>query len=515
MLKYSIDNGQTFFFNLGQFQNLAPGNYRIKVIVSDTTQPCQKVYEFNPVLVTESAGPQVISVITHYETGGHGDGSITIQATSVTDTIYYQVGSTIQVNNGSFMNLHSGTYTCIVSDKFGCDTTFTAVVNNMAPERLQAIAGDGSSCLGNVAVVPVIANNFSKVGSFNIRLRYDASKVICQNYLNPSASLADSLAVYLYPATGEVELKWKKRNPVSLGDGTRIVELSFGSIASGQTPVSWDLSPGISVFLDSLGGLLPTEFVPGRLRIYSIPEAVVPDPPPVCEGGDLHLTSNIIPGTGNGTIIYQWMGPGGFSCNTKDTVLYSVTILSAGIYKFIVSDTNHCQSDYSVTVNVIPTPFSGFTADTVYFDEQTILEVQKGYDRYQWSTGDNSNSIVVYAEGWYWVTMTTAEGCSATDSVMMLYSFVPLTMPNAFSPNGDGLNDVFRPVTIMEKVTSFSMLIFDRWGQQVFYTTDLTNGWDGRINGAAQQTGEYVYLVRYGNPSGVIREKKGTFTLVL
>jgi gliding motility-associated-like protein len=97
---------------------------------------------------------------------------------------------------------------------------------------------------------------------------------------------------------------------------------------------------------------------------------------------------------------------------------------------------------------------------------------------------------------------------------MMLYAFVPLTMPNAFTPDGDGLNDVFRPVTLPEKIISFSMYIYDRWGQQVFFTNDISLGWDGTINGNPAQIGGYVFVLKYGNPSGAEREKRGLVTVV-
>jgi gliding motility-associated-like protein len=514
MLKYSIDNGQSYSYNLGDFYNPTAGIYKVKVMVSDTTQPCQKVYDFNPVIVQDLGSPLIINVSTQFENGTQADGSIAIQASSASDTLFYLVDGMEQVNNGTFNNLHSGTYTCTVTDKYGCDTTFTAVVNNLTVARLQAIAGDGSTCLGEVAVLPLLANNFDRVSSFNIRLKYDNSKVICQNYLNPATSLADSLKIELYPESGELNLKWADLNPVSLPDGTTLVELSFASLNSGQSTVKWDLSPGICVFLDSIGFSLPAEFTQGQVRVYSIPKAEVPEPLPTCEGGDVLLIANYQAGTGNGTISYNWTGPGGFTSYDPIFTLTSLTQAEAGLYTVSVSDTNHCLSDYTAEVNVIPTPVAGFTADTIYFDEQVQLEVEQGYYKYTWNTGDSTYSVLVSAEGWYKVSIETVEGCTTTDSVMMLYAFVPLNMPNAFTPDGDGLNDYFKPVTLPEKISSFSMYIYDRWGKQVFFTNDVKQGWDGTINGNPAQVGSYAYVLKYGNPSGAQREKRGMVTLV-
>ncbi|MFZ4548268.1 MAG: gliding motility-associated C-terminal domain-containing protein, partial [Bacteroidales bacterium] len=120
----------------------------------------------------------------------------------------------------------------------------------------------------------------------------------------------------------------------------------------------------------------------------------------------------------------------------------------------------------------------------------------------------------VTAEGWYKVTLTTIGGCMATDSVLMLTAFAPLTMPNAFTPNGDILNDVFKAVTTPEKIRSYTLYIYDRWGKQVYFTNDVTQGWDGTIDGAAAPVGTYVYYVKYSNTSGAVREKRGMVVLV-
>jgi len=515
MLKYSIDNGKTYS-NLGKFTYLPHGTYKVKVMVSDTTQPCQKVYDFNPVIILNLAGPKVSHVATHFETGSLSDGSIVINASGSGDTLIYSIGTTPQINNGNFYNLPSGTYTCSVTDKNGCDTTFLAVVNNLMVNRLEAIAGGGSACLGNIAVLPLLTNQFNKVNSFQVRLHYDKSLVTCQNYLNPNPLLADSLQIDLFPAIGELVIKWTGKKTVSLDNGSTLLELSFASVVSGQSPLSWDISPGVCVFHDSLGGILPSEFFKGEVRVYSVPEADISGPLSACEGGEVILTSDYHTGTGNGAITYKWSGPDGFSGTTPIVSINPLSQATAGQYTLILSDTNHCKSKYTAQVNVLPTPVSEFptASDTLYFDERLELIAGETADQYLWNTGDTTNSILVTAEGWYKVTITTAGGCQTIDSVMMLYAFSPFTMPNAFSPDGDGFNEVFRPVTLPEKISSYNMYIYDRWGQQVFFTNDVTQGWDGNINGSPAQIGGYVYYLKYGNTSGAVREKRGMVTVV-
>ncbi|MBK7029529.1 MAG: gliding motility-associated C-terminal domain-containing protein [Bacteroidales bacterium] len=347
-------------------------------------------------------------------------------------------------------------------------------------------------------------------------MSYDQTLVTCQNYLNASPVLSDSLVVELFPTLGEVSLRWKGSSPVSLPDGANLLELSFASVQTGQGAVQWDISPGICIFLDSLGSTLPAEFSPGQVRVYSIPQATITDPGPVCEGSDLLLLSHYQQGTGNGTISYQWTGPDGTGGTDPLFYLDELQTAQAGHWTLTVSDTNHCQSSSSVEVNIIPLPVSGFPADsdTLWFDEMTRLEALPGYASYRWNTGDSTSSVLVTSEGWYRVIMQTEEGCTSSDSLMMLYSFAPFTMPNAFTPDGDGKNDAFRPVTLPEKVQSFSMYIYDRWGRQVFATKDLGNGWNGIIDGKPAPMGVYTYVISYSNQAGEVRKKTGMVTLV-
>ncbi|MEI6900192.1 MAG: T9SS type B sorting domain-containing protein, partial [Bacteroidota bacterium] len=104
--------------------------------------------------------------------------------------------------------------------------------------------------------------------------------------------------------------------------------------------------------------------------------------------------------------------------------------------------------------------------------------------------------------------------CYATDSVKLLNCYVPLQIPNAFTPNGDAKNDLFRPVTLPERISTFKMVVYDRWGTIACETNDLTYGWDGMIAGKPAQPGVYVYIIKYGNPSGFANELKGTVTLL-
>jgi gliding motility-associated-like protein len=111
----------------------------------------------------------------------------------------------------------------------------------------------------------------------------------------------------------------------------------------------------------------------------------------------------------------------------------------------------------------------------------------------------------------YTLTAAGDDGCVASKSVIVKI-VKGFYMPNAFTPNGDGKNDVFRiPPAISLKLKEFS--IYDQWGTKVFSTENISTGWDGTINGKQQATGVYVYIIKGTNEKGSVF-LKGNFILI-
>ncbi len=85
-------------------------------------------------------------------------------------------------------------------------------------------------------------------------------------------------------------------------------------------------------------------------------------------------------------------------------------------------------------------------------------------------------------------------------------------MPDIFSPNGDGLNDVL--YARAKSVEKFTFLIYDRWGEKVFETTDTSMGWDGRYKNKPAELGVYVWYLQVSMTDGTTQNQKGDVTLV-
>lgn len=134
-----------------------------------------------------------------------------------------------------------------------------------------------------------------------------------------------------------------------------------------------------------------------------------------------------------------------------------------------------------------------------------------------WSTGSTAAEIRVQAPGAYWVKVMRGE-CSRSDTTNVLLEFCecPMSVPSAFSPNGDGRNDLFRPLIPAECVlANFTMSVYNRWGQRVYSSTDARKGWDGRVGGVPAEPGIYMYVVDvYAGGRGEHRYQKGDVMLV-
>jgi gliding motility-associated-like protein len=113
----------------------------------------------------------------------------------------------------------------------------------------------------------------------------------------------------------------------------------------------------------------------------------------------------------------------------------------------------------------------------------------------------------------YTAVNTSPLGCTASDNftVIVLQDAVVLT-PNAFTPNNDGLNDWFGPLGKVP--SSYSMEIYNRWGERIYQSAQMNARWDGTFKGAKQPPGNYIYFIRYKDVLNHLKEQKGTFTLI-
>ena len=185
--------------------------------------------------------------------------------------------------------------------------------------------------------------------------------------------------------------------------------------------------------------------------------------------------------------------------NTGD-VSDSIQIDTTGIYEATIMDLNNCIGKDTVLVNVSRNPQPIAPNDTaVCFQEIEVLPlsvVSGARDQIFWSTGDTTNDIFIDVEGVYEVTAINLDGCIGKDTVEVFRECPSLLwIPNAFTPDQDGVNDVFGPEAI--NIYDYDFYVFNRWGELLFHSTNIENKWDGTFNGRNCQIDVYVWKLYY------------------
>ena len=183
--------------------------------------------------------------------------------------------------------------------------------------------------------------------------------------------------------------------------------------------------------------------------------------------------------------------------------------------QIVLMSQNQCDSVIQVNVQIKSSPsiFLQASAETICHNEQSTLTVM-GAKNYLWN--DNSVDSVRDVNNGQSETFTVfgynSLGCADSASVRInVEGCYDLYLPNAFSPNGDGQNDVYRVHT---NATEIDFLIFDRWGELVFETKDPSQSWDGTVNGQLREPSVFTYLLRLHMFDGSTELSRGNITLV-
>lgn len=276
-----------------------------------------------------------------------------------------------------------------------------------------------------------------------------------------------------------------------------------------------------------LTGILGNCIATDTLQVNVIPAPVVAFLPSIKEGCDPLYVSFIDLSQDGST--WEWtFGDGGIAAEMNPDHVFHEGIWSI---TETVSNSFGCSTVLSMTdlITVYSAPIAAFTVDppmqqqveltdaTFHFSNQSTGAVS-----FVWDFDDNTlstevNPIHTYkSAGLYTVTLAAAGpgGCSDTVSKAFL-EVVPANtgfIPNAFTPNGDGLNDVFIPAN--SNLQSLDLKIFNRWGKVIFQSEGAPLGWDGTSGGLQSEAGVYVYLMTLQFENGQIEVHKGNLTLL-
>jgi gliding motility-associated-like protein len=235
-----------------------------------------------------------------------------------------------------------------------------------------------------------------------------------------------------------------------------------------------------------------------------------------CKGGDtivITFNSYPTPNLGGDTTLCEGQSLT-LDAGAADTYLWSdgttgstIIVSNPSIY-YVESSNAHCSKTDSIEVfvNEYPDPFLG--NDTLLCQGQFINLDGGDAASYVWSTGSLSSSIEVSTFGTYWVEASN-DHCMGRDTITFLPCAAEILIPNIFTPNNDGKNDLFIPLVI-KNVASLTTKIFNRWGNEMFESSDLSINW----NGGDCVEGTYFWQIFYVDFNGTQDQIHGYVTLI-
>ena len=515
------------------FTNLIQGTYTIYVqdingCINDT------VVQLNPAPYMSFNNVVVQNVSCKFG----NDGSISLGVAGGFSPYTYSINSIPNGNSGSFANLGIGSYTILVTDNIGCaeDTVITitepqfpltALLSGTTPNKCKGDSAGGITGGGTGGTTPytfsVDGVNFQSSNQFN--------NLPAGNYLltikDANGCTDDTLVVVTEPLTSVqlLQLGIKDISCIDVNDGAVTVTSQYGTPPlqfymngnnMGVDTFYNNLSPGeyIIVVIDSIGckstgkyNVKPSDRKP-HIIIDSLRGVL-------CAGDkdgmiDWHAVDCFPP--------YRYI---------FNTVAYGATSIATnitnGVFYIQVLDTLGCYGDTTVSITpgneiVLDVSVTPATCNGIGDDGKASATVTGGFTPYTywWSATpaktSNVNNIVY---GTHWAYIKDSLGC--VDSTQFEITYDPccvVNLPNAFSPNGDDKNDLFRVIRY-GNISLVSLEVYNRWGNMVFRTTDLLDGWDGKYKGADADLDTYYYIVRYKCPlSNDVQLLKGDVILV-
>lgn len=204
----------------------------------------------------------------------------------------------------------------------------------------------------------------------------------------------------------------------------------------------------------------------------------------------------------NGGNSYRWLSPGNLLTPLNDSTLASPA--PPQTYGVEVTDLLGCRDTAYTTISHYPLPFVDAGEDQIInFGDEVVLSPTHSDGGFFWDSISSLSCMVCEnpiaqptTTTIYTANLLDKFGCLVSDQVQIGVDGV-LYIPNSFTPNGDGLNDVFQPAG--KDITEFEMIIFNRWGQKIFESNDMNLPWNGEFKGNPAQIDTYIWKIKFSD----------------
>jgi gliding motility-associated-like protein len=520
------------FSTVNTFNSLATGSYTIHV------KDANSCLKDTVITLVDSLHMVLLSTITPIQCFGNTNGAITVNASGTTAPYSYAIGTGTFATTNTFSALGQGTYVIHASDANGClkDTSIALVQPTLLGLTLSR---SNVLCFGeNTGSIVVNATGGTPAYQYAVNTgAFQTSSTLSNltagtytvHLKDANNCIKDTIVTITQPATAITFGSFNITNPTCEGftDGS-IAAAAQGGVAPYQFSIDGssfgtittlsNLPEGSHVIRarDNNGCEIDTS-----ITLTGFPHILLDGVNmtlPTCNGSsDGSLTLNVSGGLPPFT--YQFTSTGSWSnspvFNNK----------ASGQYLLRVKDANGCMKDTSVFLSqpdkiVVDTTSVGNDCNGVDNGGIINISVNGGTAPFQyiWSHDPTLNTAKIsgLVNGIYSVKVVDANGCEGNATVEILYNncCTPF-IPNAFTPNGDGANDNYR-VEYKGDMDLKEMYIYNRYGQRVFSSSNVSKTWDGTFNDKSVDAGTYFYYIRIlcGN---VLKKElifKGDLTLI-
>ncbi len=529
--QYSLNGGPSQPSNI--FAGLSPGLYTITIT---DAAGCTGT---NSITLTTNAAITATSTLVSPLCNGVSNGSITLNAAGGVPPYQYSInaGTTYQASP-LFGGLAAGNYNFLIKDAAGCIYGFTFTLTQPAVVNASAISGI-ASCPNNDGSISISASGGTPAYQYSI-----------DNGINYQPGIVfNNLPVGIYN-----NIKVKDVNGciaitsavVTLNDTMRLELGADSTICFGSTITlipqtnaltdTFKWTPRATLNYDTVRTPVasPTDttkyYVTAKWGICQRNDSVtinILHKPLVNAGNDTTIcykTNALLVGSASnlsGTVNYSWSPPD--SLNTPNAAGTIARIDTTRKFILTVTDNYGCLFSVSDSMWVYMMPplvvFAGNDTNAIIRRPHQLLA--SGGTNYVWSPAGLLNNpfianpmATLINDTYFTVQVTDAIGCTASDGVFIkVYEGPDYYVPNAFSPNGDGLNDIFRPISVGIQRTEY-FRVFNRFGELVYQTNQWLQGWDGTYKGKKAALGTYVWMIKGIDRNGKVVEKQGTVILV-
>jgi gliding motility-associated-like protein len=337
------------------------------------------------------------------------------------------------------------------------------------------------------------------------------------NAATPTITVS-SAGNYWLQITDNIGCKWRDTIGVSfktlpnfsLGRDTAICQkdtLVLNATVSGATGYTWSTGATTPQIKTYQSGIYWCD-VNKQGCIYRDSIMLTVKPLPIVHlGNDTTLCENT-------TLLLDAQNPGSSWLWNTGSNGHTYLVSQSGFYKVTVTK-NNCSSKDSINIAYELRPRFSLGTDRLICPGE-IITLQPVLDplwQLLWQDGSGAITYRVAQPGLYYLDAITRCGTTRED-ILFTRGLCKVNIPNAFTPNGDGLNDVLKALGT-EVVTNFTLKIYNRYGQLVFETRDKNKGWDGRIDGQRVNNGAYAYICTYRELNGTKDELlKGTVLVI-